>query len=255
MAIGHHALCYTAALVNEKCFVDLTGQGGLLCDIAMERALIIGDSGGIGSAVKAALEARGVTVVGLSRSGDGLDVTSEVSVAAAMGGLQGTFDLIFVATGALEIDGHEPEKTIKTLEPEALLAQFKLNTIGPAMVLKHALRLLPREGRAVVAVLSARVGSIGDNGLGGWYSYRTAKAAVNQIVHSMAIEVGRSHKEVIVVSLHPGTVATKFTEKYAGRHSTVPPQEAAANLLSVIDGLSVDQSGGFFDWAGKEVPW
>ncbi|WP_224826329.1 SDR family NAD(P)-dependent oxidoreductase [Cognatishimia sp. MH4019] len=221
----------------------------------MERALIIGDSGGIGSAVKAALVAQGVTVVGLSRSVDGLDVTSETSVAACLGALQGPFDLIFVATGALEIDGHEPEKTIKALEPEALLAQFKLNTVGPAMVLKHALRLLPTDGRAVIAVLSARVGSIGDNGLGGWYSYRTAKAAVNQIVHSTAIEVGRSHKEAIIVSLHPGTVATKFTEKYAGRHKTVPADEAAQNLLCVISELGTDQSGGFFDWAGKEVPW
>lgn len=255
MAVCHHGPRYTAGLVNEKCFVDLTAQGGLLCGMAMERALIIGDSGGIGRAVKAALESRGVTVVGLSRSVDGLDVTSEASVAASLGALQGTFDLIFVATGALEIDGHEPEKTIKTLEPDALLAQFRLNTLGPAMVLKHALRLIPKSGRAVVAVLSARVGSIGDNGMGGWYSYRTAKAAVNQIVHSTAIELGRSHKDAIVVSLHPGTVATKFTEKYAGRHKTVPADEAAKNLLGVIEGLNSEQSGGFFDWAGKEVPW
>lgn len=227
----------------------------LLCETAMERALIIGESGGIGSAMKAALATRGVDVIGLSRSGDGLDVTSEASVAAALGALQGEFDLIFVATGALEINGFEPEKTIKSLEPEALLAQFKLNTLGPAMVLKHAVRLIRRDRRSVVAVLSARVGSIGDNGLGGWYSYRTSKAAVNQIVHTAAIEIGRSHKQSVVVSLHPGTVQTKFTEKYVGRHSSVPADEAAENLLRVIDGLSVEQSGGFFDWAGKEVPW
>ncbi len=255
MANCHHGSCYTAALMNEKCFVDLTEWGGLLCDTAMERALIIGDSGGIGNAVKAALEARGVAVVGLSRSQDGLDVTSEASVAAALGALHGSFDLIFVATGALEIDGHVPEKSIKALAPEALLAQFKLNTLGPAMVLKHALRLVPKDRRAVIAVLSARVGSIGDNGLGGWYSYRTAKAAVNQIVHSTAIEIGRSHKEAILVALHPGTVATRFTEKYAGRHKTVPAAEAAENLLTVIGDLRVEQTGGFFDWAGKEVPW
>ena len=233
----------------------MTRAGGPLCDTAMERALIIGESGGIGSAVKAVLEARGITAIGLSRSGDGLDVTSEASIEAALGALQGSFDLIFVATGALVIDGHAPEKTIKTLEPEAMLAQFKLNTLGPAMILKHALRLIPKDRRAVVAVLSARVGSIGDNGLGGWYSYRTAKAAVNQVVHSAAIEIGRSRKDAIIVSLHPGTVATKFTQDYAGRHKTVPPQEAAENLLSVIDGLTADQTGGFFDWAGKEVPW
>ena len=258
MADCHHRVFYTAALVNEKCQFGKVRIDDARCPVMctiMERALIIGDSGGIGSAVKAALSARDVDVIGLSRSGDGLDVTSEASVEAALGALQGTFDLIFVATGALEIDDFAPEKTIKALQPEALLAQFKLNTVGPAMVLKHALRLVPKDRRAVVAVLSARVGSIGDNGLGGWYSYRTAKAAVNQIVHSTAIEVKRSHKEAVIVSLHPGTVQTKFTEKYVGRHASVPADEAAQNLLSVIDGLTPDQSGGFYDWAGKEVPW
>ena len=221
----------------------------------MERALVIGASGGIGSAMVRALRARDAEVTGLSRSGDGLDVTDEASVAAHLGGLDGGFDLIFVASGALEIDGFAPEKTIKALDPAAMEAQFRLNAIGPAMVLKHGLRLLPRDRRAVFAVLSARVGSIGDNRLGGWISYRTAKAAVNQVVHTASIELARTHARAVCVALHPGTVATRFTEKYLGRHPAVAPDEAAANLLAVIDGLVPDQTGGFFDWAGKEVPW
>lgn len=221
----------------------------------MERALVIGDSGGIGSAVRLALEARGVDVTGISRSRDGLDVTDEASVEAHLGALEGPFELIFVATGALEIDGHTPEKALKDITADAMLAQFRTNTVGPALLLKHAVRLMPRQGRSVFAALSARVGSIGDNGKGGWYSYRTAKAAVNQILHGGAIEIGRTHKEAVVVALHPGTVETKFTEKYLGRHPAVPPEEAAQNLLQVIDSLEPEHSGGFYDWAGEVVPW
>lgn len=221
----------------------------------MENALIIGSSGGIGSALVAELENRGVAVTGLSRSEDGLDVTDEASVEAALGTLDGSFDLIFVVTGALVAGGFEPEKTVKSLTSDAMIAQFKINTIGPALVLKHALRLLPKDKRAVFAAMSARVGSIGDNALGGWYSYRTAKAALNQIIRTGAVELSRTHKHAICVALHPGTVATRFTEKYAGRHKTVPAEDAARNLLSVIEGLRPEQTGGFFDWAGKEVPW
>jgi NAD(P)-dependent dehydrogenase (short-subunit alcohol dehydrogenase family) len=99
------------------------------------------------------------------------------------------------------------------------------------------------------------VGSIGDNRFGGWYSYRTAKAALNQMIHTGAIELGRSHREAICVALHPGTVATPFTEKYLGRHPAVTPDEAAAHLLSVIDGLGPEDTGGFFNWKGERVPW
>lgn len=221
----------------------------------MENALIIGSSGGIGSALTDTLTTRGVTVTGLSRSRDGLDVTDEASVEQALGALEGPFDLIFVATGALEINGAEPEKSLRHITAEAMIDQFKLNTVGPSLVLKHAMRLLPRKGRSVFAALSARVGSIGDNNLGGWYSYRTSKAALNQMLHGAAIELGRTHKDLICVALHPGTVETSFTEKYVANHPTVPAPEAAQNLLSVLDGLTPEQTGRFFDWQGKEVPW
>lgn len=221
----------------------------------MEQALVIGASGGIGAAVVAELNARGVAVTGLSRSGDGLDVTDEASVAAHLGALSGPFDLVFVATGALVIDGAEPEKAVKQVTAKSLADQYLLNAIGPMLVLKHALPLLPRDRRAVFSVLSARVGSIGDNGLGGWHSYRAAKAGLNQLIHGAAIEMKRSHKQGIAVCLHPGTVATDFTAKYAGGHKTVPADEAAAHLVGVIAGLTPEQSGGFYDYAGREIPW
>ncbi|KJS43913.1 MAG: C factor, cell signaling protein [Roseovarius sp. BRH_c41] len=221
----------------------------------MDKALIIGASGGIGRAVSAALQARGVMVTGLSRSGDGIDLTDEGSIAAALGRLEGPYELILVATGALEIAGAEPEKALRQVSAQAMLDQFALNCVGPSLVLKHSVRLLPREGRAVFAALSARVGSIGDNNFGGWYSYRTAKAALNQMIHTGAIELVRSHRGAICVALHPGTVETAFTRKYLGRHPAVPAAEAAENLLRVIDGLRPEASGGFFDWQGKPVPW
>ncbi len=221
----------------------------------MKRALVIGSSGGIGSALSEALSEQGWQVTGLSRSHNGLDVTSEASVAEHLDSLEGPFQRILIATGALEINGHTPEKALKHLSADALGAQFALNTIGPALVMKHALRLLPRDEPSVMAALSARVGSIGDNRAGGWHSYRASKAALNQIIRGAAIEIGRTHREAVCVALHPGTVATKFTEKYLGRHPAVPPAEAAQNLLQVIDSLTPEQSGAFFDWAGKPVPW
>lgn len=221
----------------------------------MHRALVIGASGGIGAAVVAALSARGAEVTGLSRSGDGLDVTETASVARHLGALEGSFDLIFVATGALVIDGAEPEKSIAGVTAGALADQYLLNAIGPMLVLKHALPLLPKDRRAVFAALSARVGSIGDNRMGGWHSYRAAKAGLNQLIHGAAVELSRTHRRAIAVCLHPGTVATPFTADYAARHPTVPPEEAAENLLGVIEGLTSDQSGGFFDYAGREIPW
>ncbi len=219
------------------------------------RALVVGRSGGVGAAVAEALEARGDSVTGLSRSADGFDVTDEASVAEGLGRLEGPFDLVFVATGGLSIDGAAPEKALRDLDPATLARQFALNAIGPALVLKHALPLMPRQGRSVFAALSARVGSIGDNRAGGWYGYRAAKAALNQYLHTAAIEVARTHREAIVVALHPGTVATPLTRRYLGRHPAVEPPEAAANLLRVLDGLEPAHTGRFFDWAGKEVPW
>lgn len=222
---------------------------------SMDRVLIIGASGGIGRALCDAYRMRGAEIVGLSRSGDGFDITDEVSVQAHLGALEGVFDGIVVATGALEISGAAPEKTVRAVTAQAMADQFAVNAIGPALVLRHAARLLPRQGRSVCAVLTARVGSIGDNRIGGWTSYRAAKAAANQIVHTTAIELARTHPELACVALHPGTVETPFTAKYLGRHPAVPATEAAENLIGVMARLTPAQTGGFFDWAGVEVVW
>jgi NAD(P)-dependent dehydrogenase (short-subunit alcohol dehydrogenase family) len=221
----------------------------------MAQALVIGASGGLGAALVAALGARGDVVTGLSRRVDGLDLTDEASIAAALGPLAGPFETVFVATGALQISGVPPERSLRAFTAAAAADQFALNAIGPALVLKHVLRLLPRDRPARFAALSARVGSIGDNRLGGWHSYRAAKAALNQLIHTAAIEIARSHPQAIIACLHPGTVATGLTEAYRGNHPAVSPEQSARNLLTVLDRLTPAQSGGFFDWAGKEVPW
>ncbi|NNK79631.1 MAG: SDR family NAD(P)-dependent oxidoreductase, partial [Litoreibacter sp.] len=218
------------------------------------KALIIGMSGGIGAALAQALRARGYQVTGLSRSTDGLDVTNEVSIADALGGLSGDFDVVVVATGALVVNEAEPEKGIKALTASAMVDQFRVNAVGPALILKHSLRLLPRDRRAVFAAISARVGSIGDNQIGGWHSYRTAKAALNQLIHGASIELKRTHKQAICICLHPGTVETPFTAKYAGHHKTVPASIAASNLVDVVETLTPENSGGFFDYSGKQIP-
>ena len=237
---------------SAKC---MDGARAASISIVMERILIIGASGGIGAALAAVGVARGSEVVGLSRSRDGFDVTDEASIEVRLGALSGQFDAIIVATGALEVAGAAPEKTVKALDPAAFLAQMQVNALGPLLVLKHGLRLLPKERRGVFAALSARVGSIGDNRLGGWYSYRAAKAALNQGLRTAAVEVARTHPKAVIAALHPGTVQTEFTEKYLGRHPAVPPEEAAANLWRVIDGLEAQDTGCFRDWRGEVVEW
>lgn len=221
----------------------------------MAKALVVGASGGIGQALVQALQAAGNEVSTLSRSKNGLDVMEEASIIACMSTLQGPFDTVFIATGALEIGTHMPEKALRALTPEGLLAQFQTNAMGPILVLKHLVPHLAKDAPSRIGILSARVGSIGDNGMGGWYSYRTAKAALNQLIHTAAIELARSHKQTVLVALHPGTVATAFTAKFAGSHATVPPQEAADNLTTVLAGLTPAQSGGFYDWAGQSIEW
>ncbi len=221
----------------------------------MEKALIIGASGGIGGAISSELRSMGWDVTTLSRRDDGFDVEDPSSVESSLAALDTRFSLILIAVGILAPEGAQPEKSLSAIDAASMAQVFAVNTIGPALILGHVPRLLSREGRAIVGVLSARVGSIGDNRLGGWHSYRASKAALNQIVHGAAIELRRSHKSAICVALHPGTVATPFTARYSTRHKTVTPTEAAQNLISVLNGLTPEQSGRFFDWTGGEVPW
>lgn len=225
------------------------------------RAAVIGATGAIGGAIADALEhdrASGEVLRFGRSAGRGVDVTQEASVAAAAEEV-GEIDLLFIATGALTLDERPPEKALSQLDPAALAAQFALNAVGPALVIKHFAPKLARRRRVLLAALSARVGSIGDNRLGGWHGYRAAKAALNQFVRGAAVEIGRTRPEAVALALHPGTVQSPLTHPFRPAGAAEPgvftPQEAAEKLLNVLDAASPAQSGGFFDYAGAAVPW
>ena len=222
-------------------------------------ALIIGASGGIGSAMAAALrnDPQCAHVIALSRKANRVDLTKEDSVAAAARNIApgDGFDLIVNAAGVLAIDGDGPEKAFKDVDAAVMARVFAVNAVGAALAFKYFMPLLKRGGKSVFATLSARVGSIGDNRLGGWMSYRASKAALNQIVRCAAIEEARRNSNSIVVALHPGTIETPLTQKYARGRYTASREEAARNLLSVLSSLTPEQTGGFFDYAGEEIPW
>ena len=224
--------------------------------------VVIGASGAIGGALLDSLQhAFGVTrAIGFSRKGlPSLDLTSEASIASAACQLlqsDAPPRLIIDATGFLHGDGVSPEKSLRQLDAANLAKAFSLNAIGPALLMKHFFPLLPRSGKAVFATLSARVGSIGDNHLGGWYGYRASKAALNQLVRTAAIELRRRQPEAICVALHPGTVDSRLSAPFRKIGLAVrSPAEAAGGLLEVIDRLRPEDSGGFFDYRGEPVPW
>ncbi len=223
-------------------------------------AVVIGASGGIGAAVAAALRAsdRFEVVHALSRSRTGLDLEDEASIATAAARIaEGpTPTLIFIATGVLH-HGQEPERTYKAMTADHLLRDYRINTVGPALVAKHFLPLLPRDRPAVFAALSARVGSIADNRLGGWHSYRASKAGLNMILRNLAIELARSHPQAVVAGLHPGTVATDLSapfQKGVRPDKLFTPAWSAERLLAVLDGLTLADSGGVFAWDGARIP-
>ncbi|OYY72163.1 SDR family NAD(P)-dependent oxidoreductase [Sphingomonas sp. 28-63-12] len=229
----------------------------------MTVAVIIGASGGIGGAVADALEEEGAftTVHRFARSASGpahIDITDEASIAAAAALVAAgpAPSLVFVATGVLHDDALGPEKALKELDPAWLARVYAINAIGPAIVAKHFLPLMPKAGRAVFAALSARVGSITDNRMGGWHGYRASKAALNQLIRTIAIEERRRNSSSIVVALHPGTVDTALSKPFQG--NVAPGRlfdagRAAVQLLDVLDGLRPPDSGKLFAWDGVEV--
>lgn len=233
-------------------------------------AVVIGASGGIGGALTEALAAREdvATVTALSRRPGAtcappvvaghIDLLDEASVSrAAESCREPAPRLVICAAGILHDAALQPEKSLRDLDPSRLAQVFAVNTIGPALVLKHFAPLLPRTGRSVIALLSARVGSISDNRLGGWYGYRASKAALNQLVRTASIEVARSRRDAIIVGLHPGTVDTPLSAPFRGNVAPgklFTPRVSAAHLLAVIAGLAPADSGRCFAWDGSEVP-
>jgi NAD(P)-dependent dehydrogenase (short-subunit alcohol dehydrogenase family) len=232
----------------------------------MRTAVVIGSSGGLGNALARGLVARGEfeRVIGFSRrltpiegAEVGLiDLADAASIKSAAE-LAGSADLVIVATGLLHGPGLRPERSYRELDAEAMLDLYRINTIGPALVAQAFLPLLPKDRAATFAVLSARVGSISDNRLGGWHSYRASKAALNMLVRNFAIELARTHPRAICVSLHPGTVDTKLSRPFqrgVKPEALQSAEEAAAHLLSLLEALQPYQSGSCVAWDGQVVP-
>ena len=221
-------------------------------------AVVVGASGGIGAALIDALTEASIfgAVVGWSRPTIELHDETTIAASAARAAALGAPRLIIDATGVLHAGALQPEKSWRQLDPIQLAEVFAINAIGPALLMKHYLPLLPVDGKSVFATLSARVGSIGDNRLGGWYGYRASKAALNQFVRTAAVELHRRQRQAVCVALHPGTVATQLSSPFGKLGLEVQaPAVAAARLLRVIDGLGPADNGNFFDQHGLAVPW
>jgi NAD(P)-dependent dehydrogenase (short-subunit alcohol dehydrogenase family) len=236
-------------------------------------AAVIGASGGIGQALvnRLADEPNFHSVHAFSRSGTSwsndkivagrldLDDEDTIRAAADLASRAGGLDLVIVATGILwSGDTIRPEKTMKEISVHGLSRLFAVNTTGPALVAKHFLPVLRKDSRSVFAALSARVGSIGDNRLGGWYAYRASKAALNMLLKTLSIEHARQWPQSVVAGLHPGTVNTGLSEPYTGRtppDKLFSPDQSASYLLGVIDGLTPDDTGGVFAWDGSRVDY
>ena len=222
------------------------------------RALVIGASGALGSAFCEWLNddprCAGVRQLGRSTL-PALDLEHPDSIAKAAAELvqEAPYQLIVHAAGLLHRDGIKPEKSYAAIEADAMQAVFQINTLGPALVLRHFLPLLDRSG--AMAMLSAKVGSIGDNRLGGWYAYRASKAALNMLIKTAAIELTRTRPETRLLSLHPGTVISGLSQPFRGASAARPADIAARELLSLIDGLTPADSGHFFAYNGERLPW
>ena len=223
-------------------------------------AIIIGSSGGLGSALADALERKpGVDVHRLTRQGHPqIDLTDESTIADVANHLKAAGcspDLIIVASGLLHRDGKGPEKSLNEIDADWMIENFKVNAVGPALIAKHFLPLMPRDRRTCFAALSARVGSISDNKLGGWHSYRASKAALNMLIRNLAIEWQRKNPQSIVVGLHPGTVETALSAPFKGNPATerFAPDKAAEQLLTTLEALKPEQSGELIAYDGQMI--
>ncbi len=229
--------------------------------MTVKTAVVIGANGGIGAAIADRLTSdRGFAqVLRLSRhSSPAIDLLDEASVANAASSLSQSAvapSLIIVATGILHKNGKGPEKSLRELDPDWMVENYRLNAVGPALVAKHFLPLMPKFERTCFAVLSARVGSISDNRLGGWHSYRASKAALNMLIRNLAIEWQRRNPESIIVGLHPGTVETALSAPFKGNplHERFSPEKAASQMLEALQKLQPQDSGELIGYDGGVI--
>ena len=224
------------------------------------KAIVLGATGAIGGAFEKALLRMPACagVIGLSRQTDpAFDLEDEASIAACARAVApaGPFDLIVDATGALHIDGVAPEKRLQDLNADRLSRAFTINAIGPALLMKHFIPLLPAKSRCMFATLSARVGSITDNRKGGWYGYRASKAARNMLLRTAAIEACRQRPEAVFVALQPGTVRSRLSAPFAAGADAMEPDVSAAQLLEAIDALPARGEAVFIDYRGQPIEW
>jgi NAD(P)-dependent dehydrogenase (short-subunit alcohol dehydrogenase family) len=231
-------------------------------------ALVIGATGGLGKALVSQLrcERKFSQVLGLSRSASEsgaplLDMKKEESIAASAQWLKvecavKPIRCLIVASGYLHQSGQGPERSFAHIDAAYLTEVFAINAIGPALLLKHFAPVLPKEGETKIVFISAKVGSIGDNALGGWYGYRACKAALNQIVKTASIELARRNKLACCIALHPGTIDTDLSKPFGkGGLNVRVPERAAQEILSVIDLLKPQDNGRFVDYQGHSLPW
>ncbi len=221
------------------------------------RALVVGASGGIGQAFVQALRSDPrCSDVQAVRRGDPIDwdLGDEASLAALAAQVQGPLHLVVDATGALTIDGQGPEKRLQELDAQRLLRSLQVNAVGPALLLRHLGPLLARGERVIWAKLSARVGSIEDNHKGGWYGYRAAKAALNQLLQTAAIEISRQRPLAVVAALQPGTVRSALSRPFVGDEA-LALEASVHGLLQALDAAPANGRAVFLDYRGQSIAW
>lgn len=226
-------------------------------------AIIIGGTGSIGNAIGDEINALGfneVIKIG-TKTSPPIDFNDENTIIKAVEFIKEKnkpISLLFDATGILHDKNNNfmPEKTLKNINIEFAKKNFLINAIGPSLLIKHFAPLLDNENKSVFATLSAKVGSISDNGYGGWYSYRASKAALNQLIKTASIEMKVKNKQSIFIALHPGTVKSSLSEPFQKSNLKIQePKESAKNLIKIINEIDQSMSGKFFNWDGSELPW
>ena len=225
--------------------------------------VLIGSSGGIGNALKKELSLKvgSKNLICYSRNIDNkLDLTNEKQISEATEELKSKnvrINILINAIGYLHDKNYFPEKKISDINNDHMLKSFKINTIAHALIIKYFSPLMVQDSTSVLACLSARVGSISDNYLGGWFSYRASKSALNQIVKSCSIEFKRKKSNIIFVCIHPGTVLTNLSNPFLNKdkNNFFTPEESAKKILKVISTLKIENSGNFLDYQGKIIPY